>query len=142
MQIKANCDVCHQLGNQATREIPAALGKFAPTVEAWDRRVQTRQDGRGMSSAVTVLGRARGLEMFANWTARITAGGVPPVAPPRPQGFERNLVRVLTGAAAKNGQHCREGWTMYPVPGPHFTGVRGDVAADLQYYNVVDRGRG
>jgi len=25
---KANCNVCHQMGNQATREIPKALGTF------------------------------------------------------------------------------------------------------------------
>ena len=93
-QIKANCNVCHQLGNKATREIPAALGTFASSVAAWDRRVQVGQDGAGMSSAVTVLGRARGLEMFANWTDRIAAGEVPP-APPRPKGLERNLVLTM-----------------------------------------------
>jgi hypothetical protein len=93
-QIKANCNVCHQLGNKATREIPAALGTFASSVAAWDRRVQAGQDGAGMSSAVTVLGRARGLEMFANWTDRIAAGEVPP-APPRPKGLERNLVLTM-----------------------------------------------
>ena len=53
---------------------PAALGTFASSVAAWDRRVQVGQDGAGMSSAVSVLGRARGLEMFANWTDRIAAG--------------------------------------------------------------------
>ena len=93
-QIKANCNVCHQLGNKATREFPPALGTFASSVAAWDRRVQVGQDGAGMSSAVTVLGRARGLEMFANWTDRIAAGEVPP-APPRPKGLERNLVLTM-----------------------------------------------
>jgi hypothetical protein len=38
-QIKANCNVCHQLGNQATREIPRALGTFASTAAAWDARM-------------------------------------------------------------------------------------------------------
>ena len=93
-QIKANCNVCHQLGNKATREFPAALGTFATGVAAWDRRVQVGQDGAGMSSAVSVLGRARGLSMFANWTDRIAAGEVPP-APPRPKGLERNLVLTM-----------------------------------------------
>src|SRR5688572_11043179 len=81
-QIKANCNVCHQVGNQGTREIPKALGTFSTSVEAWDRRVQTGQDGRGMSGMITGLGRQRGLEMFARWTDRIAAGEVPP-APPR-----------------------------------------------------------
>ena len=83
-QIKVNCNVCHQLGNQATREIPKALGTFAQSIDAWDRRVQTGQDGAGMSQAVTALGRTRGLKAFADWTDRIAAGEVPP-APPRPQ---------------------------------------------------------
>jgi len=81
-QIKANCNVCHQMGNQATREIPKALGTFPSGVAAWDTRVQTGQDGQGMSNMVTGLGRQRGLEMFANWTDRITRGDIPP-APPR-----------------------------------------------------------
>jgi len=93
-QIKVNCNVCHQMGNQATREIPKALGTFARSVDAWDRRVQTGQDGAGMSQAVSVLGRARGLQMYADWTDRIGAGEIPP-APPRPQGLERNLVLTM-----------------------------------------------
>ena len=48
-QIKVNCNVCHQLGNQATREIPKALGTFATSVDAWDRRLQAGQDGESMS---------------------------------------------------------------------------------------------
>ena len=47
-----------------------------------------------MSQAVSVLGRARGLQMYADWTDRIGAGEVPP-APPRPQGLERNLVLTM-----------------------------------------------
>jgi hypothetical protein len=93
-QIKANCNVCHQMGNLATREIPKGLGTFASSVDAWDRRVQVGQDGRGMSNAVSALGRRRGLEMFASWTDRIAAGELPP-APPRPQGRERNLVLTM-----------------------------------------------
>ena len=93
-QIKVNCNVCHQLGNQATREIPTALGTFVRSVDAWDRRVQAGQDGAGMSQAVNVLGRTRGLQMYADWTDRIAAGEVPP-APPRPQGLERNLVLTM-----------------------------------------------
>ena len=29
------CGNCHQLGDKATREIPAALGTFANSQEAW-----------------------------------------------------------------------------------------------------------
>ena len=39
------CWACHQLGNKATREFPAALGKFPSSTAAWDRRVQSGQAG-------------------------------------------------------------------------------------------------
>ena len=85
------CLACHQLGNKATREIPAALGSFPTTAAAWDRRIQSGQAGGGMSNAMNQFGRQRALAMFAEWTDRIAAGEVPP-APPRPQGQERNVV--------------------------------------------------
>jgi hypothetical protein len=92
-QIKVNCEVCHQLGSLATRELPSVYHGMS-TVEGWNLRVQTGQDGAAMSAAVSALGRDRALKMFADWTDRIKAGEVPP-APPRPQGIERNLVLTL-----------------------------------------------
>ncbi|MGD0906415.1 MAG: carboxypeptidase regulatory-like domain-containing protein, partial [Candidatus Acidiferrales bacterium] len=44
--------------------------------------------------------------------------------------------KVLNGPTA-TGQHCPEGWTMYPVPGPKFAGT--DAQADWHYLNWVDR---
>src|SRR5216117_2850336 len=60
------CTGCHQLGNRATREIPEALGPFANTVAAWDRRIQSGQAGGGMSSKFTQVGRQRALQMYAD----------------------------------------------------------------------------
>jgi hypothetical protein len=88
------CLACHQMGNKATREIPAALGTFASPVQAWERRLASGQAGAGMISGLGNLGRERGLAMFADWTDRIAGGEVPP-APPRPQGIERNVVITL-----------------------------------------------
>jgi hypothetical protein len=85
------CLSCHQLGNKATREIPAELGTFPNTKAAWDRRVQSGQAGAQMSAQLNAFGRDRVLAMFADWTDRIKAGEVPPT-PPRPQGLERNIV--------------------------------------------------
>jgi hypothetical protein len=102
------CLACHQLGNQATREIPAALGSFASTVEAWDRRIQSGQAGDGMSGSLEQLGRKRALAMFADWTDRITAGELPP-APPRPQGIERNVVITRVGLGRPQGLPARPG---------------------------------
>ena len=86
-----NCTACHQLGNKATREIPATLGQFPSSVAAWERRLLSGQAGAGMSGSLNQFGRERALAMFANWTDRIAAGELPP-APPRPQGVERNVV--------------------------------------------------
>jgi hypothetical protein len=91
-QLKSGgCWACHQIGNKAMREIPAELGKFASSVAAWDRRIQSGQAGGAMSNGLNQFGRRRALEMFADWTDRIAAGEVPP-SPPRPRGLERNVV--------------------------------------------------
>ncbi len=44
-----------------------------------------------MMRTLNQLGPKRALEMFADWTDRVSAGEVPPT-PPRPQGIERNVV--------------------------------------------------
>ena len=84
-----SCMMCHQLGTQATREIPAVFGEFPSTLDAWDHRVRVGPSGGGMSTQFNALGPQRA--MFADWTDRIAAGEVPE-APPRPAGIERNLV--------------------------------------------------
>ena len=86
-----NCLACHQLGNEATREIPEALGEFESHAAAWDRRVRSGQAGGWMSGGLDALGREAALAMFGDWTERVAAGALPP-APPRPDGLERNVV--------------------------------------------------
>jgi hypothetical protein len=51
--------------------------------------------------------------------------------------FDRRKCKVLDGPGSVNGQHCVEGWTLYPAPGPKFKGT--DVGADFHYYNFVDQ---
>jgi len=87
------CMSCHQIGDKATREIPAGLGTFRTSLEAWDYRVRTGPSGQGMSNNYKALGAQR--TMFADWTDRIAAGEFPKEAPPRPTGVERNLVVSL-----------------------------------------------
>lgn len=89
-----NCTACHQLGNEATREIPDALGSFGSSVAAWQRRLQSGQAGRSMIGSLGRIGLERALAMFADWTDRVAAGEVPP-APARPKGVERNVVLTL-----------------------------------------------
>ncbi|MGD0965484.1 MAG: carboxypeptidase regulatory-like domain-containing protein [Candidatus Acidiferrales bacterium] len=50
--------------------------------------------------------------------------------------FDRRKCKVKNGPTA-TGQHCPEGWTLYPVPGPQFKGS--NVAADYFYNDWVDR---
>jgi hypothetical protein len=89
------CTGCHQMGNKATREIPSALGTFASSIAAWERRVQSGQAGAGMLNRFNQAGRQRALAMWADWTDRIAGGEIPAVAPPRPQGRERSVVVTM-----------------------------------------------
>jgi len=52
--------------------------------------------------------------------------------------FDRKKCKVLSGPTA-TGQHCPEGWTLYPIPGPTFKGVTEQTTADWAYYNWVDK---
>jgi hypothetical protein len=88
------CLACHQMGSKGTREIPAALGTFATSAQAWERRLASGQAGLNMIPSLNQLGRERALAIFADWTDRIAKGELPP-APPRPQGIERNVVITM-----------------------------------------------
>jgi hypothetical protein len=85
------CLACHALGTRATRELSPLLGHFEASTAAWARRIQSGQAGTDMMRTLNQLGPKRALEMFADWTDRVSAGELPPM-PPRPQGIERNVV--------------------------------------------------
>jgi hypothetical protein len=89
------CTGCHQMGDKATREIPKLfLSQYSDTKVAWEHRVQAGQAGAGMSARLTQVG-PRAAAMYADWTDRIAKGELPPAAPSRPQGRERNVVVTL-----------------------------------------------
>jgi hypothetical protein len=88
------CVGCHQLGQQSTRTIPAALGTFASGADAWRRRVQSGQSGQQMLGQLTGLGEMS-FANYGDWTDRIAKGELPFAKPPRPQGVERNIVLTL-----------------------------------------------
>jgi hypothetical protein len=74
-----NCNLCHQLGNSATRLTSADAFEV------------------GIQKSITMLESARSLGLdslvsaLGDWGSRMRAGEVPE-APPRPQGVERNVV--------------------------------------------------
>ncbi|HXW69839.1 MAG TPA: carboxypeptidase-like regulatory domain-containing protein [Methylocella sp.] len=86
------CFTCHQIGDRATRTVPAELGHFDSSMTAWERRIQSGQAGGAMVNAIGRLDAPRALALFADWTDRIAAGELPAEMPPRPQGIERNVV--------------------------------------------------
>ena len=88
------CIGCHQIGQQATRTIPPALGTFANSEQAWLRRIQSGQAGPLMMGAISRLG-PTAFKNFGDWTDRIAKGELPFAKPSRPQGVERNIVITI-----------------------------------------------
>jgi hypothetical protein len=85
------CIGCHQLGDISTRTIPATLGKFESSEDAWARRVQSGQSGPTMVNIIAGQFGSVPIKYFAEWTDRIAAGALP-TKPQRPSGLERDLV--------------------------------------------------
>ncbi len=104
------CFTCHQQGDRTTRTL------LDNTPEGWAERI-TKARGPGdqafgdhgpdfadaMQNGMTQFGRVRGLAMWSDWTQRIEKGALPPEAPPRPAGVERNI--VLTSWDWSNGRY-------------------------------------
>ncbi len=87
-----DCIGCHQLGQESTRTIPAALGRFNSGEDAWMRRTQSGQSGEQMTNRLAGQFGGVPYKYFGEWTDRIAKGEVPKIEPPRPQGVERNVV--------------------------------------------------
>src|SRR5262249_22463047 len=86
---------CHQLGNKATRTIPAAFHDFKSSAEAWERRIQSGQAMTNMTNNIGRMGVKLTTAMLGDWTDRIAGGELPFARPARPQGLERNVVITL-----------------------------------------------
>ena len=86
------CIGCHQLGQEATRTIPAAFGKFDSGADAWMRRIQSGQSGEQMTNQLAGNFSGVPFKYLGDWTDRIAKGELPKTKPPRPQGIERNIV--------------------------------------------------
>ena len=76
--------------------------------------------------------RPRGIDIDSNGVVWTSLAGSSQFA-----SFDRRKCKVLNGPTA-TGQHCPEGWTLYPYPGPTFKGV-GQTTAEWSYYNWVDK---
>jgi hypothetical protein len=85
------CVGCHQLGQEATRTIPAAFADMK-SEDAWMRRVQSGQAAPFMVNPLAGQLGGAPFKYFAAWTDHIAEGALPQEKPPRPQGVERNVV--------------------------------------------------
>ncbi len=90
-----SCNSCHQLGDKSTRTIPAALGHFNTSAEAWERRIQSGQASQLMVNGIGNFDTARALQNFGNWTDRVGRGELPFAKPTRPAGQERNILVTM-----------------------------------------------
>ena len=136
-RMKDGCQLCHQLGNQATREMPLLdLDDFDSTADAWNYRIQAGGAGPAMAAEINRIGRPRAIRLYAEWTDRIRAGEVPP-APPRPQGVERNVVLTSWGWGHPRGMvhdnvsTDKRNPTLYPNGPVYGVGGAGLVITDI-----------
>src|SRR6266853_6122440 len=90
-----SCNSCHQIGDKATRTLPAALGHFNTSAEAWERRIQSGQASPLMVNGIGNFDTSRALANFGDWTDRVAKGELPFAKPSRPTGIERNVVVTL-----------------------------------------------
>jgi hypothetical protein len=87
-----SCIGCHQIGQLATRTVPA---EFGHGMEGWVRRIQSGQAGGQMlASAMNQLGGVPP-KYLGDWTDRVAAGELPHAQPARPKGVERNIVATI-----------------------------------------------
>jgi hypothetical protein len=89
------CVGCHQLGQLSTRTLPASLGKFDSSHDAWLRRISSGQAGANMIQTATGTLRGLPLKYLSEWTDRVAQGELPSQQPARPQGIERNVVATV-----------------------------------------------
>ena len=88
------CVGCHQMGNESTRTIPAALADIDDHQQAWARRIASGQAGNNMTGIVANLD-GLPIKYLADWTERIASGELPAHRPERPSGLERNVVATV-----------------------------------------------
>ena len=89
-----NCHDCHQLGDKATREIPAIHREgTTSSFEAWDKRTKIGPSGPAMNAFFKSFGEYS--KALPDWSDRVAKGEAPASVPPRPAGIERNIVVSL-----------------------------------------------
>ena len=73
----------------------------------------------------------RGLDVDTNGIVWTSLAGSSDFA-----SFDRRKCKVLSGPPAETGQHCPEGWTLYPQPGPTFKGAISKTTTEWSYLRL------
>src|SRR6516162_3072311 len=130
------CIGCHQLGQESTRTIPAAFGKFDSGEAAWMRRVQSGQSGEQMVNQLAGNFGGAPFKYLGDWTDRVAKGELPKQRPPRSpvDGSIWYTVGVFGGPPAVLRFDPATGLSeVFNVPAPAF-GIRG---GDIDKNGVV-----
>ena len=114
---------------------PGALVRFVPGSHPPETALAEYYEVPWNNPKAPVQGYApRGMDVDSNgvvWTV-LSSGHF--------ASFDRRKCKgPLNGPAAATGQHCPEGWTLYPFPGPNYKGAVENGSAESAYYNFVDR---
>jgi hypothetical protein len=75
----------------------------------------------------------RGMDIDSNGIAWVALGSG------HLASFDRRKCKGPLNGPQATGQHCPEGWTLYPTPGPNFQNVSDSGSADSHYYDWVDQ---
>jgi hypothetical protein len=75
----------------------------------------------------------RGMDVDRNGVAWV------PLASGHMASFDRRKCKGPLNGPAATGQHCPEGWTLYPEPLPQFKGVTASGSVEGSYYTWVDQ---
>ncbi|HMD49754.1 MAG TPA: carboxypeptidase-like regulatory domain-containing protein [Bryobacteraceae bacterium] len=75
----------------------------------------------------------RGMDIDTNGVAWVALGSG------HLASFDRRKCTGPLNGPKATGQHCPEGWTLYPTPGPNFQNVSDSGSADSHYYDWVDQ---
>ena len=115
--------------------MPGALVRFVPGAHPPETALAEYYEVPWNNPKASVQGFApRGMDVDSKgvvWTV-LSSGHL--------ASFDRSKCKgPLNGPTAATGQHCPEGWTLYPLPGPNYKGAVENGSADSAYYDFVDR---
>ncbi len=113
---------------------PGGLGRVAPGSHPPETTLTEYYEVPWNNPKAPVQGFApRGLDVDSNnvvWTV-LSSGHL--------ASFDRRKCKGPLNGPTATGQHCPEGWTLHPLPGPNYKGAVDNGSSDSAYYDFVDR---